>query len=216
MMINDRDIRHVDELVREAPVRSRNVGSPIRSPMERHDDDIARSPDALQLAANERDALRGQIGEDVNARACSGGPAKRNAAGWQAKRLHDHPALAGDVHNRRLAGLSYVTACSCCLDLKRIEPNCLSREPREVKGRPKLDDAKAASSAGALDPLVSDRDMRTLHRRPGDPMGGFLLPRIAGMRREGAVERFAINVLPMRRQRRLFIGTIGHRLASWR
>ena len=26
-------------------------------------------------------------------------------------------------------------------------------------------------------------------------MGGFLLPRIAGMRREGAVERFAINVL---------------------
>ena len=120
MTINDRDVRYVDELVREAPVRSRNVGSPIRSPMERHDDDIARPPDALQLASNERDALRGQIGEDVNARrAFRGGSARRNAAGWQAKRLHDHPALAGDVHNRWLAGLSYVTACSCCLDPKR-------------------------------------------------------------------------------------------------
>jgi hypothetical protein len=80
-----------------------------------------------------------------------------------------------------------------------------------------LDDAKAAGSAGVLDPLVSD--LRTLHRSPGDPMGGFLLPRIAGMRREGAVERFATNILRLRRQmpsnerRKVFIGAIERRLA---
>ena len=50
-------------------------------------------------------------------------------------------------------------------------------------------------------------------------MGGFVLPGIAGIRREGVVERFAINVLRMRRQmategrRQVVIGAIGHRVA---
>ena len=50
-------------------------------------------------------------------------------------------------------------------------------------------------SCVSRDPLIAQFDVRSLDRGPGDPMGNFLLPHIAGMRGKGVVEGFAVDIL---------------------
>lgn len=53
---------------------------------------------------------------------------------------------------------------------------------------------------GALDPAVTELDVGAFDGRPCDPVGGLLLPRVAGMRSKRVIEGLAVNILRKRRQ----------------
>src|ERR1700730_3103684 len=71
-------------------------------------------------------------------------------------------------------------------------------------------------------PLIANCLVRSLDRRPGDPVRGFFLTRVSGMGRERVIEGGTINVLRVRRQvtcdriRQIFVGAIGHQWTSIR
>jgi len=70
----------------------------------------------------------------------------------------------------------------------------------------------------SLDPVFTGLDVRTFHRRPGDPVRGFLLPGFPRMRGIGVIERLAINILGVFGKmspdgsRQISIRWIGHQL----
>lgn len=73
------------------------------------------------------------------------------------------------------------------------------------------------SRAGrAADPAAAYLYIRALDRSPGDAVGRLFLARIAGMRREGVIESFAVDVLSVRRQvllhrrRQIIVREVGH------
>src|SRR5215469_18148066 len=75
-------------------------------------------------------------------------------------------------------------------------------------------------SAAALDPHVAFFHVTTFHGRPGDPMRGLLLPRIAAMGSERVIEGLAVDVLRVLRQmasngrRQLEVMAVPHRFCS--
>jgi hypothetical protein len=78
--------------------------------------------------------------------------------------------------------------------------------PRFVLARPTGPSLCLLTDLFAPQPAGGCLNVGPFHRRPSDPMGGFVLTRLTGVSRIGVVEGFAINVLRVLRQHPLKVG----------
>ncbi len=142
--MDKRNIGLIDEAARKSSLLFWNLISPICSPMNRCNDQIAWPPYALHLFRDPRDAFIGKVADKVHASGrWSRSPIPRDAARRRREGKCHQASFAGNLENRRGARLRAIAAGPSGLDPQTFERG----QGFEQSGAPPVEDMVIAEDA---------------------------------------------------------------------